>query len=768
MIKSGELWYKNPAKVWEEALPLGNGRMGAMVWGGVELEEINLNEDTLWSGLPDISDNPSAPRFIPAVRKLVDEGEYDQAHKMVDDHMLGHWTQSYMPMADVFISTDHAQGTVTDYKRALDITRGLYTQSYQAGDTSYTREAFVSYPAGLMALSFESGKKGGLSMTINLSSQLRHTPSALKDGAIIRGISPIQVNPNYHEGNGSPVIYDEGENPAGIRFGVLARAVVHGGKASYGDGSITIKGADSAVVYIVSGTSFNGHASMPDKEYESALFAAADKAVSKGWNRLKEQHVADFRELSARCELCLGGGSELPTDERLEAYKAGTQDTALEALMFAYGRYLMISASRRGSQPMNLQGIWNKHLRAPWSSNLTVNINTEMNYWPTETTALQECHEPLISMLDRLREPGGRTARLHFGCGGFTADHNIDLWLMNHPAGGNAVHSYWPMGAAWLSFDVWESYAFSLDREFLEKNYPILREASQFCMDWLYLDVQTGWYMTCPATSPENTFLYTDKDGNKKSSCVSKGSTCDMAIIRQLFTDTIKAADIVGDAETSKTLSEKLTQLYPYKIGKNGRLQEWYLDFEDAEPGHRHMSHLIGLYPGDHLTSQRSPEAYDGARRALELRLENGGGHTGWSCAWIINLFARLKNGEKAYEFVSKLLAKSSYPNLFDAHPPFQIDGNFGYTSGVAEMLLQSHEDCLELLPALPAKWESGTVRGLRARGGLSVDMEWSGGELSKLVIQTKQERDSVRVKYNGREVTLPIKPFELNVFKGL
>jgi alpha-L-fucosidase 2 len=496
-----------------------------------------------------------------------------------------------------------------------------------------------------------------------------------------------------------------------------------------------------------------------------------NNAVKKGYDKLFERHVKDYDTLFGRVKFDLGKSehSGKPTDIRQKEFAENLEsDSELIALYFQYGRYLLIASSRGDSFAANLQGIWCDEIRPPWSSNLTTNINTEMNYWLAENTNLAECQRPLFHLLNDLSVHGAKTAQVHYGCRGFTAAHNVDVWAHSAPAHGHPVWSYWPLGGAWLALNIFDHYLFSKDFDFLKRYYKVLREAALFCYDWLYFDEEYQKYMTSPATSPENTFVYVNSDGEKKKSPVSKGSACDMAIIRQLFGDCIKAAEVLGtDTEFAAQLKERADNLFPYQISpETGRLMEWYKDFEDAEPGHRHLSHLLGVYPGKHVTAETMPEIYKAARKSLDIRLDSGSGHTGWSCSWVINLMARFKDGRRAYDYVKQLLTKSTYPNLFDAHPPFQIDGNFGGSAGIAEMLLQSHESVLEILPALPEEWTDGTIKGLRARGNLTVDIHWKNGRLTKAVIYTEEDINTVKLRYSGKDYDVDIMPFEKNVFK--
>ena len=771
-----KLWFDKSAQKWTEALPLGNSETGAMIYGKTDRDIIALNNDHLWSGVPDSQQNTFAKNAIPTARKLIDEGKYDEAFALVNSRMLGHYTQSYMALGNLYIDFSHNPDEVSNYARQLDLSKSEYCHTYTYKNINYKREAIISYPDKVMAIRLTADKPASVSFTANLDSQLRYKTEAISDDTLeLTGVAPLFNDPNF-DSSGVPLIYDESENPKPMKFAARLKIIISGGTISSDSDGLKIENADSALVILATGTSFVSFDKMPDKDFLHQVENIVEKAAAKDYDKLFARHVRDYEELFGRVKFDLGNNNGIkynenyinkPTDLRQLEF-INENDMELIALYFQYGRYLLISSSRGDSFANNLQGIWCDEIRPPWSANLTVNINTEMNYWLAENTNLSECHRPLFHLLKDLAVHGATTAQVHYGCRGFTAAHNVDVWAHSAPARGNAVWAYWPFGGAWLSLHIFDRYLFTKDYDFLKRYYYVMREAALFCSDWLYMDKEYGKYMTSPATSPENAFLFINADGEKKSSCVSKASTCDMAIIRQLFTDTIKAAEILGtDTDFAKQLEERLENLFPYQVSpETGRLMEWYKDFEDVEPGHRHVSHLLGVYPGTHITNDISPEIYNAARRALEIRLENGGGHTGWSCSWIINLFARFKSGNRAYDFVKQLLSKSTYPNLFDAHPPFQIDGNFGGTAGIAEMLLQSHEEFIEILPALPDKWAEGSIKGLRARGNITVDISWADNKLTKAVFHTDEDINSIKVRYNNKDYDFEILPFEKNIFK--
>ena len=763
--KEYKLWYGKAAAEWEECLPLGNGRIGAMVYGDALHDEFQLNENTIWSGYDKDCNNPKAVKALPKVREALNRGDYKEAGQLWKANAQGPYTGRYLPMANLHV-THISTGDVSDFRRSLDLSTAVADVTYSVDGVNYRRSAFISNPDQVMVIRMTADRKRSVSIDVTLDSELRNEICAVDSRQIeMTGRAPYYVA--NREDETDQIKYS---NSLGVRFKARVKVMPYGGKCTSGRNRISVRGADAVTILVFAAT-----------DYKKDRIEINDCNMSH--DILLSRHLQDYQPLFNRVGISLGKSDpvreQLPTDERLKRFAEDNRDNGLFELYYQYGRYLLIASSRAGGLPANLQGIWNRSIQPPWGSNYTTNINTEMNYWMAEEANLAECFTPLSDFIKLLSVNGAQTAKVNYGIDrGWVAHHNSDAWAQTAPPGNYDIDprgaprwSCWPMAGVWLTRHLWEHYCFSQDKKYLsETAYPIMRGAAEFLLQWMQQDEKTGKWGTNPSTSPENKFYYTDKNGVKQIGELSRSSAMDLELAWDLLTNCIEASRILDtDAGFRARMQSVKDNLQPLQTGSKGQILEWEKEFEETDVHHRHVSHLFALYPGREILPDRDKRLAQACRRTLEIR---GDGGTGWSLAWKVNLWARLHDGNHALTMLKKALnlvktSKTStkgggvYANLFDAHPPFQIDGNFGCTAGISEMLVQSHAGYLHLLPALPDEWGEGSISGVRVRGGHVIDMTWKGGKVTSLKV-TSNSGGELKVKFGKSEKTR-----KYNTYKG-
>lgn len=709
-----ELYYDCPADIWEETLPIGNGKLGGMIWGGIQKEMIGLNEESLISGYKREKNNPQAFESLAEVRQLIFDGKNAQAERLIQETMLGEYNESYMPLGNLYLAYGNiSQAEAVNYERRLSLDEAVATVDFDVEQIHFHREMFASYPRKAIVMKLTAGQPV-MELEVWLDSELKCTFAGDKNSLKFAGKCPEHLDPSYVRKGEEGLIWGY----RGRRFTGKVTVSECDGEFRIENGKIIIKNASCIVLTV-------------EAVWPASLEESSKSGSYEVW---KQEHIRDYRSIYQEVELYLGPQKPEPTDVRLRNLRDGGEDNGLFGLYFQYGRYLMIASSREGSLPANLQGIWSWKFQAPWSCNWTTNINAEMNYWPALSCGLEKCLEPYFTFVKKLAEEGKETARINYHCRGTTHHHNADGWYATNPVGiaygeesgrdGSVTWSMWPMGIAWLCQEFYYYYEYTRDLDFLRKEtYPVLREAALFLVDWLV--PYQGKYVTCPSTSPENKFF--DEEG--KPCSVTMASAMDLELTQEVFEHYLFACRILGiEEDLINEVEERLRNLHPVQIGSYGQILEWFKEYEEVEPGHRHLSHLYGLYPSELWAGKA--EMVKAARVSLDHRLQNGGGYTGWSCAWIINLMAVLEEGEGAWKYLHTLLTRSTYPNLWDAHEPFQIDGNFGGIAGIANMLVQDRGGEVKLLPALPRQFSEGYVKGLRIKNQKKINLTWKEGKV--------------------------------------
>jgi alpha-L-fucosidase 2 len=750
-----KLWYKQPAAEWLEALPVGNGRLGAMVFGEPVHEKIQLNEESIWAGSKINNNNPNALKTLPKLQRALFEDRFMDALKLANDNFLGTppRVRSYQPLGDLLIDYEWTSGPA-NYRRELDLKTGIVSTYFTIDGKQVTQEVFVSAPDNIIVVHIKSSNGGLISASLRMNREKDAVCKATNNSIFLTGQILDEEDPKTGPGG------------AHMKFAGELRISAKKGETASDDDKLTIKKAEEITIRLTAATNYNVNLLDTDSTIDPGEVCKniLDRSEKTTLNELKKAHLNEYQPMFNRVSLSFGNDTlnSVPTDKRLLSVKNGSTDNGLIALYFQYGRYLLMSSSRKPAVlPANLQGIWNKDLKAPWNSDFHTNINLQMNYWPAEVCNLPETSEILASFMEKLTVPGAITAREMYGTNGWVFHHLTDPFGRTGVADG--AWGITPMNGPWMTFPVYEHFLFTRDTSFLkEVAYPMMKSSAEFVLGFL-VESPDGYLVSNPSHSPENSFL---AGKTREKSQLTYSATIDIEIINALFNNCIEAASILGnDKEFINRLETVKKRLPPVKINSNGAIQEWIKDYDEAEPGHRHMSHLLGLYPLDQFTPE-TPELFKAAEVTIDRRLSSGGGHTGWSRAWIINFFARLQNGEKAYENLMALLRKSTLSNLFDTHPPFQIDGNFGGTAGIAEMLIQSHNGVIRLLPALPGEWSTGVVKGLCTRGGYVVDIKWKNGKTEEIKVHSVKG-GSTNLLFEGKTRNINLRPGETIIIKS-